>query len=233
MPRVAKPGNHRRWRPSAAATKPTSLRRRGTAWGQFLSYSFGRRQTQSPIFTSDIFGRSEIFDVSFGDSDLSESTANWNDFIRVDFTAADLDGAKMTRATAAGVHLSQKQQRMIDLKDADGDEPGGGQSGYASTRFQLPCFVAPAQPDDRQAAGRPRPAGQANLERQQDPGGARRSSSHLHRLKQRVCRHVMPLQTRTYRVWISPGYSLVSQPCALALEQHTQNPRQRMLQNQM
>ena len=179
------------------------------------------------------FGRSEIFDVSFGDSDLSESTANWNDFIRVDFTAADLDGAKMTRATAAGVHLSQKQQRMIDLKDADGDEPGGGQSGYASTRFQLPCFVAPAQPDDRQAAGRPRPAGQANLERQQDPGGARRSSSHLHRLKQRVCRHVMPLQTRTYRVWISPGYSLVSQPCALALEQHTQNPRQRMLQNQM
>ena len=36
------------------------------------------------------FGRSEIRDTSFQDTDLSESTANGNDFIDVDFSAADL-----------------------------------------------------------------------------------------------------------------------------------------------
>jgi BTB/POZ domain-containing protein KCTD9 len=36
------------------------------------------------------FNRSEIRATSFLDSDLSESTANWNDFIDVDFSSADL-----------------------------------------------------------------------------------------------------------------------------------------------
>lgn len=36
------------------------------------------------------FGRSEIRGTSFRDTDLSESTANWNDFIDVDFSSADL-----------------------------------------------------------------------------------------------------------------------------------------------
>jgi uncharacterized protein YjbI with pentapeptide repeats len=36
------------------------------------------------------FGRSEIRATSFADTDLSESTANWNDFIDVDFSGADL-----------------------------------------------------------------------------------------------------------------------------------------------
>jgi uncharacterized protein YjbI with pentapeptide repeats len=36
------------------------------------------------------FGRSEIRATSFADTDLSESTANWNDFIDVDFSSADL-----------------------------------------------------------------------------------------------------------------------------------------------
>jgi len=36
------------------------------------------------------FGRSEIRAVSFRDTDLSESTANWNDFVDVDFSSADL-----------------------------------------------------------------------------------------------------------------------------------------------
>ena len=36
------------------------------------------------------FGRSEIRAVSFQDTDLSESTANWNDFVDVDFSSADL-----------------------------------------------------------------------------------------------------------------------------------------------
>lgn len=36
------------------------------------------------------FGRSEIRAASFRDTDLSESTANWNDFVDVDFSSADL-----------------------------------------------------------------------------------------------------------------------------------------------
>ena len=36
------------------------------------------------------FGRSEIRATSFANTDLSESTANWNDFVDVDFTSADL-----------------------------------------------------------------------------------------------------------------------------------------------
>src|SRR6266478_3881575 len=41
----------------------------------------------------NFFGRSEIRRVSFRGSDLSESTANWNDFIDVDFSSADLSCA--------------------------------------------------------------------------------------------------------------------------------------------
>lgn len=36
------------------------------------------------------FGRSEIRATSFVGTDLSESTANWNDFVEVDFSAAEL-----------------------------------------------------------------------------------------------------------------------------------------------
>ena len=36
------------------------------------------------------FGRSEIRSTSFRGTDLSESTANWNDFVDVDFSSADL-----------------------------------------------------------------------------------------------------------------------------------------------
>lgn len=39
------------------------------------------------------FGRSEIRATSFQDTDLSESTANWNDFVDVDFSAADISRA--------------------------------------------------------------------------------------------------------------------------------------------
>ena len=41
------------------------------------------------------FGRSEIRATSFKDTDLSGSTANWNDFIDVDFTGTDLSDADL------------------------------------------------------------------------------------------------------------------------------------------
>ena len=61
------------------------------------------------------FGRSEIRSSSFRDADLSESTANWNDFIDVDFERADLsrcdlrgcnfERARFVRATLIGADL--------------------------------------------------------------------------------------------------------------------------------
>src|SRR5260370_32620616 len=51
------------------------------------------------------FGRSEIRSVSFRGSDLSESTANWNDFIDVDFSSADLSRADFRASVFARVSL--------------------------------------------------------------------------------------------------------------------------------
>lgn len=57
------------------------------------------------------FGRSEIRATSFRNTDLSESTANWNDFIDVDFSAADMShsdfrGCAFERASFSGAKLA-------------------------------------------------------------------------------------------------------------------------------
>jgi len=41
------------------------------------------------------FGRSEIRDMSFRGTDLSESTLCWNDFIAVDFSDCDLSNGDL------------------------------------------------------------------------------------------------------------------------------------------
>ena len=75
------------------------------------------------------FGRSEIRHVSFRDSDLSESTANWNDFIDVDFSSADLSHADLRAsifervsfhgAILRGADLRQSTFRNCTFSDAD------------------------------------------------------------------------------------------------------------------
>ena len=92
------------------------------------------------------FGRSEIRSVSFRDTDLSESTANWNDFTEVDFSSADLSradlrhatftdctfadadftGAKLARESESLLSLSPTQRSVIEWHPDLGDEPGGG-----------------------------------------------------------------------------------------------------------
>jgi len=75
------------------------------------------------------FGRSEIRATSFQNTDLSESTANWNDFIEVDFSDADLSGSdlraclfervKFRGAKLAGVDFRYCGFKRCDFTDAD------------------------------------------------------------------------------------------------------------------
>jgi uncharacterized protein YjbI with pentapeptide repeats len=75
------------------------------------------------------FGRSEIREVSFRNADLSESTAHWNDFIKVDFFTADLTGCdlrgcvfertKFIGATLRGVDFRYCGFKNCDFRDAD------------------------------------------------------------------------------------------------------------------
>ena len=75
------------------------------------------------------FGRSELRAVSFCDSDLSESVANWNDFIEVDFSRVDLsqsdlraclfERVRFIGAVLVGVDFRYCGFRHCDFTDAD------------------------------------------------------------------------------------------------------------------
>lgn len=60
------------------------------------------------------FGRSEINNVSFHNTDLSESNLSWNDFIHVDFSSARLTQSDL-RASA----LSNTSFQSADLSGSD------------------------------------------------------------------------------------------------------------------
>jgi uncharacterized protein YjbI with pentapeptide repeats len=64
------------------------------------------------------FGRSEIRSVSFRGTDLSESTANWNDFIEVDFSSADLSRADLRASVFERVGFGGASLRGADLRHA-------------------------------------------------------------------------------------------------------------------
>jgi uncharacterized protein YjbI with pentapeptide repeats len=75
------------------------------------------------------FGRSELRAVSFRDTDLSESVANWNDFIAVDFSRADLSRSDLRAclfeqvcfvgAVLVGVDFRYCGPKHCDFTDAD------------------------------------------------------------------------------------------------------------------
>src|ERR1051325_2666882 len=62
------------------------------------------------------FGRSEIRGVSFRGSDLSQSTACWNDFIDVDFGEADLSEADLRASIFQRVSFRGAVLRGADLR---------------------------------------------------------------------------------------------------------------------
>jgi len=62
------------------------------------------------------FGRSEIGPISFRNTDLSESTLCWNDFIAVDFTEADLSESDLRASIFRGVAFVRTNLRNADLR---------------------------------------------------------------------------------------------------------------------
>jgi uncharacterized protein YjbI with pentapeptide repeats len=62
------------------------------------------------------FGRSEIRGVSFRRTDLSQSTACWNDFVDVDFGEADLSGADLRASIFQRVSFRGALLRGADLR---------------------------------------------------------------------------------------------------------------------
>lgn len=64
------------------------------------------------------FGRSEIRNVSFRGTDLSESTANWNDFINVNLSYANLSRADFRASIFERVSFRGAVLRGADLRRA-------------------------------------------------------------------------------------------------------------------
>jgi BTB/POZ domain-containing protein KCTD9 len=68
------------------------------------------------------FGRSEINNASFRNTDLSESNLRWNDFIDVDFTEAILVRADFRAAIYTRVNFTRADLRGADMRRADFEE---------------------------------------------------------------------------------------------------------------
>jgi len=68
------------------------------------------------------FGRSEISDASFANTDLSESNLRWNDFIDVDFADATLARADFRASVYTRVNFTRADLRAADLRRADFEE---------------------------------------------------------------------------------------------------------------
>lgn len=85
------------------------------------------------------FGRSEISDVSFRNSDLSQSCLCWNDFIDVDFSEADLGGADLRSSIFERVRFNNANLKGADLRHSsfeDCDFHGADLSDAVLSRSQ-------------------------------------------------------------------------------------------------
>ncbi len=99
-----------------------------------LGVSFFRAGVEGADYSSltlprTFFGRSELSDIDFRNTDLSGSRMCWNDFIRCDFSAADLSGCdmrasnfrecKFVRTVLKGADLRRSSFEDCDFKGAD------------------------------------------------------------------------------------------------------------------
>ena len=64
------------------------------------------------------FGRSEINNVSFHNTDLSESNLCWNDFIRVDFSSAILARSDLRASVFSSTSFEAADLRGSDLRQS-------------------------------------------------------------------------------------------------------------------
>ncbi len=85
------------------------------------------------------FGRSEISNASFRNTDLTESNLRWNDFIDVDFTEATLARADLRASIYIRVKFIRTDLRGADMRRATFDEcvfDGAVMDGAILTRRQ-------------------------------------------------------------------------------------------------
>jgi uncharacterized protein YjbI with pentapeptide repeats len=87
-----------------------------------LGVSIFRTRLADSLDLSDLslprtfFGRSEIDQVRFRNSDLHESNLCWNDFLAVDFTGADLSHSDMRSSIFKEVRFAASNLAGADLR---------------------------------------------------------------------------------------------------------------------
>ncbi len=68
------------------------------------------------------FGRSELNDVNFGNTDLSQSCLCWNDFVDVSFAGADLRDADLRASGFLRVRFNAADLSNADLRHSTFDD---------------------------------------------------------------------------------------------------------------
>jgi hypothetical protein len=79
-------------------------------------HGLGEHDLEHLTIPRTFFGRSEISYISFKNTDLSESTLCWNDFIEVDFTEADLSGSDLRASLFKRTAFVRTNLRDADLR---------------------------------------------------------------------------------------------------------------------
>ncbi len=82
----------------------------------------GEHALENLTLPRTFFGRSEIGPISFKNTDLSESTLCWNDFIEVNFTDTDLSGADLRASIYRRVAFVRTNLRNADLRRSTFEE---------------------------------------------------------------------------------------------------------------
>jgi BTB/POZ domain-containing protein KCTD9 len=108
---------------------------------EFQTVSFANTDLNESVLCWNDFNEVNFADADLSECDLRTSIFRENSFVRAnlrnadlrrsrfkdcDFTNADMQGAKLTRMQGEQIHLSDKQQQVIDWQDSDGEEPPGG-----------------------------------------------------------------------------------------------------------
>lgn len=83
---------------------------------RFFNSTIGRTKLEHLTLPRTFISRSEFRATSFKDTDLSQSTANWNDFIGVNFSEADLSGSDFRACVFNGVKFKNANLAGVDFR---------------------------------------------------------------------------------------------------------------------
>jgi uncharacterized protein YjbI with pentapeptide repeats len=105
-----------------------------------LGVEFFRTRVADEVFENltlprTFFGRSEIKDVSFVGTDLSESTLCWNDFIRVNFSNCDLSRSDLRGAIFQKVNFSEANLSAADMRRSDFSSCDFSHAAFCGTKL--------------------------------------------------------------------------------------------------